>query len=546
MVTDEMLNPGRIVAGRYEIMRPIGRGGMSVVYQAADLKLGRMLRAVKTIRPDAPGGSGAALSELRVLQRISHPRLPHVVDVVPPEGGTPLLLVMDYVEGETLAAAFERAGRSMPPDRAAYIVLQLCDALAYLHALEPPIVHLDIKPSNILLDAAGGIRLIDFGIARQAGEGGVRPAPNLGTPGYAAPEQQRGAACGPASDLYAAGALLHALLAGGRLPVPNERRFAYVPPNVPAPFRDVLARMLRRDPAERPSAREAAMLLAETAASVPGAAAALTIAGVPSAHPDEPLTVGVASFSRGAGATFAAVTLAVQLAALRPAALIEHPANEPELLALLAGGAAPLVPQGSSAVRPISPRHIAWEAAPHLQVHALLEGADDASGSGSCTAEPADANSALELAAIAACLRLRDRSAGERPIAVLDLSSNWLVDPSCRDAAERCGLLLMIADPQAQRWTQARRSAWRAVKQRRLEAGLPPAVWLANRDAPDFQARRDWLALLPERPSAVLPQLPSGEWHSRLWKGKRPDEHPAWRRKLEDALRPVLDGILQV
>lgn len=527
---EEGLKPGSVVAGRYEIIQPIGRGGMSIVYAAADLKLGRMLRAVKAMKPDAPGGRDASLDELHVLQRISHPRLPNVVDIVPPASGIPLLLVMDYVDGQTLAAAFERAGRSMRPSLAVSIGLQLCDALAYLHELQPPIAHLDVKPSNLMIDASGSIRLIDFGIAQHNGEHRDRSAPKLGTPGYAAPEQLSGGVCGPASDVYAAGVLLHALLAGGQLPEPDERRFDYLPPDVPAGCRDALARMLRRDAAARPSARQAAAMLA--AAISPPAHPGPGI--LPTVDAAGPFTIGVASFSRGAGATFAALVLASLLADASPAALIEHPANEPELLALLAGAAAP-VPEGRHGrLRPVSGRHTAWAAGTRLQVQALLDEA--ASGM-----QPDD-DAALQ--SYTDRLRFPDRSGAERPFAVLDLSSSWAVDPGAHRAAAHCDMLVMIADGQAQRWTHRRRAGWAALKQQRADAGLP-VLWIANRDASGFSARREWLALLPERPTAVLPQLPPDQLLSWLWQGKRADRHPVWRRRLEEAMRPVVDCILQ-
>lgn len=418
----ERLAPGTVIAGRYAVLREAGRGGMSIVYEAADLRLGGRRRAVKAMKPGtlAAGAGDAGIHELAVLQRIDHPRLPQIIDVIPAANGMPAMIVTDFVNGEPLAAAFERADRIMDVREAASIAVQLCEALAYLHELEPPIIHLDVKPSNVMLDPVLGVRLIDFGIARLLGFRGNIDELRLGTPGFAAPEQVRGAACGPAADLYAVGALLGYLLSGGHMPKPDERKFERIAAGVPDRLLDVLARLLSRDPAQRPvSARQTAALIRQavwpqTTGSYSGfsigpssgriafaAGTALAAeSGMPrsSRPPDDPQRphlipgtiprwrpaddgpqpewirpriIAAASLSRGAGATFLAAVIAGRLAEVRPTALVECPGLEPELFALLSDASASERMNGPSSPPPVTRRHLAWMAGPMLQVHAL-------------------------------------------------------------------------------------------------------------------------------------------------------------------------------
>ena len=532
--------PGERIAGRYEIIREAGRGGMSVVYEAADLKLGGKRRAVKAMRPGTPFADLAGTSELDVLQRIDHPRLPQVVDVIPPADGRPLMLVTDYVNGEPLAAAFARAGGKMDARRAAMIAVELCEALAYLHELRPPVVHLDVKPSNMMIDPALGVRLIDFGIARLLAKGRGH-APRLGTPGFAAPEQTAGAPCGPAADMYAAGALLYWLLSGGRAPKPGERRFRQLPAGVPEPVLDVMARLLSRDPACRPSARQAAALLRQAAGG--SAAQAGPQAGAGGAHPPadrpkpRPRLIGAASFSRGAGATLLAAVLAGLLARHRPTALVECPDREPELLALLAGAEA-VRQTGRPAPPPVSRRHVCWTAGPRLQVHALHPDQPDARENSSNPPEWSE-DAALAMFAPER-FAFPETSAAEPPLVIADLSSGW-TEGGARSLAEACDILLMIADPAVWRWTPQRQAAWRGLARQRESAGRA-SLWIANQDV-RFPQRADWLRLMPQPPAACVPQLAQGEWHAAVWSG-RPLAGGKLTSAAERALRPAADLIL--
>ena len=543
-----MPSPGEIVAGRYAIIREAGRGGMSVVYEAADLKLGGKRRAVKAMKPGTRCAFDAGASELEVLLRIDHPRLPQVIDVIPPADGGSLMIVTDYVHGEPLTAAFAREGGRMDARRAAAVAAGVCEALAYLHDLHPPVVHLDVKPSNVMLDPSSGVRLIDFGIARLLGAGSGA-GPRFGTPGFAAPEQAAGGPCGPAADVYAAGALLYWLLSGGNAPKPGERDFRRLEAGVPEPVLDLLARMLSREPACRPSARRAAAVLAQTAGGDAARAAQIMSGGAqPSAGPAKPrpLFVAVASFSRGAGATMLSALLAALVSRRRPTALVEVPGSEPELLALLAGGDAFGAPSVRSPLPPVSRRHVCWLAGPRLQVHALhpdqgtpFGGAEGEDRNGASDASAAVAASLLDPERFA----FPDASDLEPPIVITDLSSGWIRGIG-RAVAATCDMLLVVADPSVWRWTRERLSAWRELSRRRESAGLP-TLWIANQDA-RFPQRSAWIRLLPQPPAAFVPQLEPGEWPAAAWSESPLDggsRRPAAAlRSLEAVAERLLNG----
>jgi len=215
-----MLEPGTLLQNRYRVLRQIGGGGMGVVYLAEDTRLPGRRCAIKEMSPAqlAPGDRQWAVQafqqEAQILARLSHPGLTAVTDFFPE--GDNWYLVMDYVEGETLKERLERApGGRLPLDEALNIVGQLCRVLEYLHGQNPPVVFRDLKPGNVMLTPRGEVKLIDFGIARFFKPGQTRDTINLGTPGYAAPEQYGGLGqSDPRADVYSLGVLLHQMVTG--------------------------------------------------------------------------------------------------------------------------------------------------------------------------------------------------------------------------------------------------------------------------------------------------------------------------------------------
>jgi serine/threonine protein kinase len=203
-----------VIAGRYELGREIGRGGMGAVWLARDEVLGRVV-AVKRIGMVPGTGTGSpdldrAEREARLAARLNHPHVVAVFDLV--TEGDERWLVMEYVEGTNLGELVRQEG-PLPPDRAAALLGQVADALAAAHAAG--IVHRDVKPSNMLVTADGQVKLSDFGIARAEADASLTQTGLVtGSPAYLAPEVAAGGQATAASDVWALGAALFHALAG--------------------------------------------------------------------------------------------------------------------------------------------------------------------------------------------------------------------------------------------------------------------------------------------------------------------------------------------
>ncbi len=201
--------PGTMLAGRYRVVAPLGRGGMGEVYRADDTKLGQQV-ALKFVR----GALSAELrerlyAEVRIGRQVSHPSVCRLYDVVEVEGHT--FLAMEYVDGEDLASLLGRIGR-LPSDKVLEIAHDLCAGLAAMH--DKGIVHRDLKPGNVMIDGRGRARITDFGLAVAVTTPEARAF--AGTPAYMAPEQLDGGDLTPRADLYAFGLIVYEMLTGRR------------------------------------------------------------------------------------------------------------------------------------------------------------------------------------------------------------------------------------------------------------------------------------------------------------------------------------------
>jgi tRNA A-37 threonylcarbamoyl transferase component Bud32 len=251
---------GYLVAGRYELADLIALGGMGEVWRARDLVLNRPV-AVKLLRSEHAGDAAFLArfrDEARHAASLAHPNIATVHDYGEQDGWA--FLVMELVEGESLAARLARTG----PTGAAPVIGvlgQVADALAVAH--RAGIVHRDVKPANILLTPDGRVKLTDFGIAKAMG-GSSHTASGVvvGTARYLSPEQATGAPTSPASDVYALGLVAYEMLAG-RPPFTGTSDVAAalahvrdLPPSLPADVPPALGTLigesLAKDPARRP------------------------------------------------------------------------------------------------------------------------------------------------------------------------------------------------------------------------------------------------------------------------------------------------------
>ena len=210
-----MLEIGSVVDNKYKILAKIGQGGMSIVYLAMNERANKQW-AIKEIRKDTVADmqvvKQSLIVETDMLKSLSHPNLPSIVDII--DYDDTFLIVMDYIEGNTLSKAITEYG----PQSQEYVIewaKQMCDVLGYLHSQNPPIIYRDLKPGNIMLKPDGKIVLIDFGTARQYKETNKEDTTCLGTRGYAAPEQFGGHGQTDArTDIYCLGTTMYHLVTG--------------------------------------------------------------------------------------------------------------------------------------------------------------------------------------------------------------------------------------------------------------------------------------------------------------------------------------------
>jgi serine/threonine-protein kinase len=252
---------GRVV-GNYRIVDRIGDGGMGTVYRAVDRMLDREV-AIKVLRADLARKDSLVerfRQEARALARLSHPRIATLHGLE--QHGDELLMIMEFVRGDTLEAIVERSGRITWP-RACELCIAVLDALDHAHDMG--VVHRDIKPANVMLAHNGAVKVMDFGIARMLGRSRqTQVGHSVGTPMYMAPEQLRGHEVDGRTDIYAVGAVLFELITGRMAfdadsdyalmmkklndPPPPASEFA---PDVPNIVDAIVFRAMANEPAHR-------------------------------------------------------------------------------------------------------------------------------------------------------------------------------------------------------------------------------------------------------------------------------------------------------
>ncbi len=274
---------GRLIAGRYRLEAPIGRGAMGVVWRARDQLLDRDV-AVKEVQiaetltdVERANAYQRTLREAKTAARLNHPGVVTVYDVAEDEGRP--WIVMQLVHAQSLDQVLATSG-PLSPRRAADMGRQLLSALTVAHAAG--VMHRDVKPSNVLLTRDDRAVLTDFGIATfQDDPRLTQTGMVMGSPGFTAPERIRGEDASPASDLWSLGATLFAAVEGHG---PFENRgsaitamSAIINEDAPAaptagPLAPVIAALLRREPADRPDAAAATRMIADVLPQLPALA----------------------------------------------------------------------------------------------------------------------------------------------------------------------------------------------------------------------------------------------------------------------------------
>lgn len=274
-------SPGEIPG--FELLEPVGEGGMGKVFLARQTSLDREV-AIKFLRRELLTEEWfleRLEREARTVARLRHPNLVTVHDFIRLKDGT-AAVVMEWIRGGSLRDRMNRSPEGLPLEEVRVIASQVASALAAAHA--DGIVHRDVKPENILIDAGGHARVTDFGMALSMVPGAKRltqVGATAGTPGYLAPEQYTGAATDQRSDIFSLGVLTYEMLTG-RLPLGSFDPPGRFRPELPRRFEDLILRSLRPDPAERPGAAAAWVELLRhpfPAESVPSAIATASSGG---------------------------------------------------------------------------------------------------------------------------------------------------------------------------------------------------------------------------------------------------------------------------
>ncbi|MBI3565252.1 MAG: protein kinase, partial [Elusimicrobia bacterium] len=253
--------PG-LIRGQYEITRPIGAGGMGMVYEGTDRSLGRRV-AIKKMRDELrvdPRERARFVSEAKTVAALHHPGIVDIYAIA--DDGDDVYLIFEYVDGKTVHDLIQEAGK-LAPEQAARIVAAAAEALEFAHGRG--VIHRDMKPSNMMVDAQGRVKVMDFGIARMAKEAMTRYSMTntvVGTPPYMAPEAEQGQVRRE-SDVYALAVCAYEMLTG-RLPFAgigggmslNKINMSFVlpsrqEPGLPGAVDGVFARAFQADPEQR-------------------------------------------------------------------------------------------------------------------------------------------------------------------------------------------------------------------------------------------------------------------------------------------------------
>ncbi|MEB4799151.1 serine/threonine-protein kinase [Paenibacillus chondroitinus] len=500
----------------------LGQGGMSQVYLAEDQKLKGKMWAVKEVLPVEQDGA-SFLEEAEMLARLHHPQLPQLVDYLITEDGTGFL-VMDYIQGPTLQDLFEEKGRELPTAKVVQIAFQLCDILHYLHTFQPrPIIYRDLKPSNIMLNEQSQVRLIDFGVARHFTQGKQTDTMQMGTIGFAAPEQFMGLQTDARSDLYSLGAMLYYLLTGGQYAYLTNKSLDQLNPELPETLTSTIRLLLQENPQHRcQSAMEVKMRLRSI---YPDPAHTTDYQKHSNPMPQQDKLIVVGGLFAGVGSTFLAVTIARILNALQiPNALVEQPTIEPDLYMLLYGDLkAPKnynfaahsmrVQDQSLASSPWDKGHSTWFPTHPDGFHEDWQ--------------PADSFKLLHMI--------------KKPIVLWDISTQW-EHPSVQELCHSADDIIVVLDASP---GKCNRSSSRANFNRfnSYQQRGKKVHYIANGNMQDH-FHKEWITSLPASPLCTMPELPRGEVMRAVWKGECIQDRPEVLKQLMTALSPLLKELL--
>lgn len=514
---------GDVFGGRYRIVGTIGRGGMGTVFAVEDLKLGGSLRAVKVTVPP-PDGSGSYIGEANTLMKLNHPHLPLIIDYFPPNEQGYEALVMDYIDGQTVADYYVKPYGGFTFAQIIHIGFQLCSALIYLHGQMPPIIHRDLKPSNVMIDSKGHVKLIDLGISRQYKLGQLQDTVQLGTVGYAAPEQEGAGQSDARTDIYGLGGLFYYMASGGKayhrndVNISGKDPFVHLQTDIPHSFKSILRQMLQSNPQHRyrsmidveSALKSLERRLTREQGEGPATARSPIIRS-------KRICASVISLSPGAGATLVSLSLAALLGRRGVSvAAAEYSGLRPEWHALLMQRARRTSYEQNEAA--FDERYIRYKQPDSLVSWFTLHPEQLAN------AEPDDHKFEQML-----------RHAGA-VIDLIDLSAKW-DEPLSFQLLRQSRFVFVVGDPSVTKW-QARDFRKLDALDQELQGTGGSMVWIANKDI-RFSGRSEWLSLFPTPPAAAIPLLSQEAIMNAQWNGRWFMGETGLNQRLNRALEPI-------
>ncbi len=526
---------GDVIGGRYRMLKRIGEGGMGNVFLVEDLKLNGKKWAVKEIEASEYGSEGYSLhAEAEVLMQLNHPFLPEMVDYLHDEMQQKVYLVMEFIEGMTVQAWFDREQGNPPVQAVLELGLQLCDVLSYLHHQQPqPIVYRDLKPSNLMLDQHMHIRLIDFGTARHFKQGQTKDTLQLGTFAYAAPEQLHGRQTDHRTDLYQLGATLYYLLSKGQYYYTSKQPLHQINPDFSLDCSVVIQKLLEDDPSDRfQSAADVRRALDRCLAVMKEKTEVLTLQNSePEARdatnlsitPMERMNIIVCGLYPGVGSTFVSVSLArmLHLAGITNA-VVEHPSQSPELYEWLHGSRH--APKTYTFYTERASEH-------HMKAVSKWK-------TGYTTWYPLnpDRNELNDDENWFVWLhQLKDQ------MIIIDMPQQW-DNESMREWTTMADVVLVVASPDPVKMNSKQVMDRLNVIEQWKQAGKE-VLLVGNRMEP-LSYMKEWERSLPIRPSCMLPSYPSIDVMKCRWQGSLLQDHKQYSQAMFQAMEPLLSAVL--
>ncbi|OCT14274.1 hypothetical protein A8709_25945 [Paenibacillus pectinilyticus] len=512
-----------IVGDRYQLKSLLGQGGMSQVYLAEDQKLKGKRWAVKACTC-TDSDKASFMEEAEMLAKLGHAQLPQLVDYFINNDGIGYL-VMDYIEGPTLQDMFDKQHCEIPIGQIVQIAFQLLDIFHYLHTFRPrPIIYRDLKPSNVMLNEHHQVRLIDFGVARQFKQGQASDTMQMGTIGFAAPEQYLGQQTDARTDLYTLGSMLYYLLSGGHYAYISQKPLELINEKLSKPLTAIIHVLLQEDPQNRfQSALEVKLrlrsLYPETWTSK-GESQPLSLTSP--AISDQLIVIG--GLFAGVGATFTGISLARILHALHiPHAYVEQPTIEPDLYMRLYGERhAP-----NSYVFPSALVHDASTSSPTPWNNGFTTWVPIHPDGFQGTWHASDSFKLLHMI--------------KKPIVLWDVSTQW-EHPAVQELCHSADAIIVVIDSlpgKCDRPSSRRHLQLFETHQLRGKK----VHYIANGPTPT-QFRREWQESLPSMPTCTMPEIPRANVKQAIIKGECIQDQPLILKALFEAAQPILREIL--